>query len=133
MAQSGRVTLVCVSIDFNKILIIGIIGVLLLGPQRLPMYAQKLAEFVKSVRRFADTAKERMREEMGPEFDEIEWQKLDPRQYDPRRIIRDALLDSGGSAAAVETAQVTASKVRAPAPVVPLAAGEHAPYDAEAT
>ncbi|MBB1197196.1 twin-arginine translocase TatA/TatE family subunit [Curtobacterium flaccumfaciens] len=120
-------------IPLDKILIIGVIGVLLLGPQRLPMYAQKLAEFVKAVRRFADTAKERMRDEMGPEFDDIEWQKLDPRQYDPRRIIRDALLDSGTSAAAVQTAQVTASKVRATAPVVPLAAGEPAPFDAEAT
>lgn len=120
-------------IPLDKILIIGVIGVLLLGPQRLPMYAQKLAEFVKAVRRFADTAKERMRDEMGPEFDDIEWQKLDPRQYDPRRIIRDALLDSGTSAAAVQTAQVTASKVRATAPVVPLAAGEPAPFDAEST
>ncbi|MCS6569193.1 Sec-independent protein translocase TatB [Curtobacterium flaccumfaciens pv. flaccumfaciens] len=120
-------------IPLDKILIIGVIGVLLLGPQRLPMYAQKLAEFVKAVRRFADTAKVRMRDEMGPEFDDIEWQKLDPRQYDPRRIIRDALLDSGTSAAAVQTAQVTASKVRATAPVVPLAAGEPAPFDAEAT
>jgi sec-independent protein translocase protein TatB len=122
-----------VDIPLDKILIIGVIGVLLLGPQRLPMYAQKLAEFVKAVRRFADTAKERMRDEMGPEFDDIEWQKLDPRQYDPRRIIRDALLDSGTSAAAIQTAQVTASKVRATAPVVPLAAGEPAPFDAEAT
>jgi sec-independent protein translocase protein TatB len=122
-----------VDIPLDKILIIGVIGVLLLGPQRLPMYAQKLAEFVKAVRRFADTAKERMRDEMGPEFDDIEWQKLDPRQYDPRRIIRDALLDSGSSAAAVQTAQVSASKVRATAPVVPLAAGEAAPFDAEAT
>jgi sec-independent protein translocase protein TatB len=124
-----------VNIPLDKILIIGIIAVLLLGPQRLPMYAQKLAEFVKAVRRFADTAKERMRDEMGPEFDDIEWQKLDPRQYDPRRIIRDALLDSGSasSAAAVQTAQVTASKVRATAPVVPLAAGEAPPFDAEAT
>ncbi|MBT1622362.1 MULTISPECIES: twin-arginine translocase TatA/TatE family subunit [Curtobacterium] len=123
------------NIPLDKILIIGIIAVLLLGPQRLPMYAQKLAEFVKAVRRFADTAKERMRDEMGPEFDDIEWQKLDPRQYDPRRIIRDALLDSGSasSAAAVQTAQVTASKVRATAPVVPLAAGEAPPFDAEAT
>jgi sec-independent protein translocase protein TatB len=125
-----------VSIDFNKILIIGIIAVLLLGPQRLPMYAQKLAEFVKAVRRFADTAKDRMRDEMGPDFDDVDWQKLDPRQYDPRRIIRDALIDSAtgtGAAAAAAAPQVTASRVRAPAPIVPLAAGESAPFDVEAT
>ena len=121
------------NIQLDKILVIGIIAVLLLGPQRLPMYAQKLAEFVKAVRRFADTAKDRMREEMGPEFDDVDWQKLDPRQYDPRRIIRDALLDSTTGAAATTGAQVTAAKVRAPAPVVPLVAGERAPYDSEAT
>ncbi|PYY36941.1 Sec-independent protein translocase TatB [Curtobacterium sp. MCJR17_055] len=124
------------NIQLDKILIIGIIAVLLLGPQRLPVYAQKLAEFVKAVRRFADSAKERMREEMGPDFDDVDWQKLDPRQYDPRRIIRDALLDSPSSGAETATATaatVTAAKVRAPAPVVPLAAGEPAPFDVEAT
>ena len=45
----------------------------------------------------ADGAKDRMREEMGPEFDEVDWKKLDPRQYDPRRIIREALVDDGGA------------------------------------
>ena len=120
------------NIQLDKILLIGIIAVLLLGPQRLPVYAQKLADFVKAVRRFADTAKDRMREEMGPDFDDVDWQKLDPRQYDPRRIIRDALLDSPSSGAEA-AATVTAAKVRAPAPIVPLAAGEAAPYDAEAT
>ena len=30
---------------------------------------------------------------MGPDFDDVDWRTLDPRQYDPRRIIREALLD----------------------------------------
>src|SRR4051812_33495770 len=42
----------------------------------------------------AQGASEQMREELGPEFDEIDWRKLDPRQYDPRRIVREALSDS---------------------------------------
>ena len=40
-----------------------------------------------------------MKEEMGPEFDDVDWKKLDPRQYDPRRIIREALLDDAPAAA----------------------------------
>jgi sec-independent protein translocase protein TatB len=124
-----------VSLNFDKILVIGIIAVFLLGPQRLPMYAQKLAQFVKALRQFTDTAKDRMREEMGPDFDDIEWQKLDPRQYDPRRIIRDALIDStiGAAGASATQATVSATTVTAKPPVVPLAAGEAAPYDGEAT
>ena len=113
--------------------VIALLAAFLIGPERLPVLAEKLGALVRGLRDLAGGAKERMREEIGPEFDEVDWQKLDPRQYDPRRIIRDALLDSGGSAAAVQTAQVTASKVRATAPVVPLAVGEAAPFDAEAT
>lgn len=123
------------NIPIDKILVIGIIAVLLLGPQHLPHHAQKLAEFVKAVRAFAQNATSQLREEMGPDFDDVEWRKLDPRQYDPRRIIRDALAtpDAAAVPAVVETVQITAPRVRATAPVVPLAAGESAPFDAECT
>ena len=81
-------------LTFDKLLIIGLIAVFVVGPQRLPYYASQLARLVKSVRSLADGAKDRMREEMGPDFDDVDWKKLDPRQYDPRRIIREALLDA---------------------------------------
>ncbi|QPZ39644.1 Sec-independent protein translocase TatB [Paramicrobacterium chengjingii] len=77
----------------DKIIIIAVIAVFLLGPERVPMYAAKLAQLVKNVRNMAKDAKSRMRDEMGEDFDDVDWQKLDPRQYDPRRIIREALLD----------------------------------------
>jgi Sec-independent protein secretion pathway components len=80
-------------LTFDKLLIILVIAVFLIGPDRLPALAQQLARLVKTLRGFADGARDRMREEMGPEFDEVDWRKLDPRQYDPRRIIREALLD----------------------------------------
>lgn len=80
-------------IDFDKLVVIGIIAVFLLGPEKLPDYAVKLARLVRKLRAMANDAKGRMHEEMGPEFDDVDWRKLDPRQYDPRRIIRDALLD----------------------------------------
>ena len=65
---------------------------------------------MKTLRGFADGAKERMREEMGPEFDEVDWRKLDPRQYDPRRIIREALVDE------VDPARQAASRRTAATP-----------------
>jgi sec-independent protein translocase protein TatB len=132
-------------LTFDKLLIVGVLAVFLLGPDRLPVYAAKLAQLVKTVKNMANGAKERMRSEMGPEFDDVEWQKLDPRQYDPRRIIRDALLDPpepGGSSvgAAGATATATAAAVSVGLPgkgvrpsIVPLTAGEVAPYDSEAT
>ena len=80
-------------LTFEKILIIGIIAVFLLGPERLPHYAAQLGRLVRQLRDMANGAKDRMRDEMGPEFEDLDWKKLDPRQYDPRRIIREALLD----------------------------------------
>jgi len=143
-------------LTFDKLLIIGVIAVFLLGPERLPYYASQLARLVRSLRDLASGAKDRMREEMGPEFDEVDWKKLDPRQYDPRRIIREALLDdeppttptitattaplaAAGSAAAIAagtTGRIApASSASAEDRLRRLAAGETAPppYDLEAT
>jgi sec-independent protein translocase protein TatB len=91
-------------LTFDKLIIIAVIAVFLIGPDRLPGYAAQLARLVRSLRAMADGAKDRMREEMGPEFDEVDWKKLDPRQYDPRRIIREALLEDPATTTATTTA-----------------------------
>jgi len=123
-----------------------IIGILVIGPKRLPEYTQKLANLVKEVRRMASGAREQIKEEVGIDIDEVDWKKYDPRQYDPRRIIKEALLDddskpvSAGApavAAVASTAAVTAGATTAahrPERVIQqLPAGEAAPFDTEAT
>ncbi|TLM75876.1 Sec-independent protein translocase TatB [Pseudarthrobacter sp. NamB4] len=124
-----------------------IIGVLVIGPQRLPEYTQKLANLVKEVRRMASGAREQIKEEVGIDIDDVDWKKYDPRQYDPRRIIKEALLDdeskpvSAGAPAAVAAVSGAAAAGAAgiaaaqrPARVVQsLPAGEAAPFDTEAT
>ena len=125
-----------------------IIGVLVIGPQRLPEYTQKLANLVKEVRRMASGAREQIKEEVGIDIDDVDWKKYDPRQYDPRRIIKEALLDddtkpvSAGAPAAVAAvsgAAVAASGSGSGAPARPervvqtLPPGAPAPFDSEAT
>jgi sec-independent protein translocase protein TatB len=80
-------------ITLDKLLLIAVLAAILIGPERLPALAEKLGALVRALRDLAGGAKERMREEMGPEFDEVDWRRLDPRQYDPRRIVMDALRD----------------------------------------
>ncbi|GAA2748897.1 Sec-independent protein translocase TatB [Amnibacterium kyonggiense] len=79
--------------DPSKLIFIAVLALFLVGPEKLPDYAARLGRFVRAARGMLDDAKDRVREELGPDFDEEEWRKLDPRQYDPRRIIRDALLE----------------------------------------
>ncbi|GAB3068807.1 MULTISPECIES: Sec-independent protein translocase family protein [unclassified Phycicoccus] len=70
-----------------------VLAVVILGPERLPEYAAKLGQFVRQARSMAEGAKGQLREQMGPEFDDINWKQYDPRQYDPRRIVREALME----------------------------------------
>lgn len=80
-------------INGGEFLVLGAVAVVVLGPERLPTYAAQLGKLVREARTFARSAREQVRGEMGEEFDEIDWKALDPRRYDPRRIVRDALLD----------------------------------------
>lgn len=79
-------------LTIEKLLLIGIIAIFLIGPDRLPAYSAQFARLIRNLRDMASGAKNRMRDELGPDFDDVDWKKLDPRQYDPRRIIREALL-----------------------------------------
>lgn len=113
-------------LDVNgwEFILLIVIAVVVLGPERLPEYAAKLGRLVRQVRGMAEGAKGQLREQMGPEFDDIDWRQYDPRQYDPRRIVREALLDpnplegngsaalAGGAGAAAAGATAGASGSR---------------------
>jgi sec-independent protein translocase protein TatB len=114
-------------INAPEFLVIALIALLVIGPERLPHYAAQLGRLAREARRMASGAKQQVREELGPDFDDIDWQKLDPRQYDPRRIVREALTDAweddeeptprrrGGSTGATAAAAVGAAGMAAAA------------------
>jgi sec-independent protein translocase protein TatB len=124
-------------INGGEFIVLLVVALVILGPERLPHYAEQLAGLVKSARRFAKGAQAQMREELGPEFDDIDWQKLDPRQYDPRRIVREALTE------AWDDDEPTTKKTTPPAKgggldlgkksSEPAAAPAPVPYDEDAT
>ena len=120
-------------LTIEKLLLIGIIAVFLIGPDRLPGYTAQFARLIKSMRDMAKGAKERMRDELGPDFDELEWKKLDPRQYDPRRIIREALLDDPAPAVAPPVATKPALESAYQQRQRHLREGRPAPFDPDAT
>ena len=120
-------------ITIEKLLLIGLIAGMIIGPQRLPRYAAALGQFVRRARDFARSAGSRVKEEMGEDFDDVDWRTLDPRQYDPRRIIREALLDDPPVPAA-KAAKATTTAAPAVKPVTSkLEPGTRPPFDSEAT
>ncbi len=124
-----------IDINGGEFVVLVVLAVLLIGPERLPRYAAQLAVLVKRAKALLQDAKSRVDAELGDDFKDVDWSKLDPRQYDPRRIVRDALLDDGpapaGAAGAAAAAAGTAAATRSSA-APPRATGP-APYDDEAT
>ena len=124
-------------LTIEKLLLIGLIAALIVGPERLPRYAESLADFTRRARDWISNARTRVRDEMGEDFDDVDWRTLDPRQYDPRRIIREALLDDA-PVPTVRAAQAGAALTSAGAPPPPPMRSERSsdeppPYDSEAT
>ena len=78
-------------ISGSEFLVIILVAVIVVGPQRLPEYTRKLTQLVRQLRVFLDNARSQIAEEVGPEMADLDLSSLDPRQYDPRKIVRDAL------------------------------------------
>ncbi|WP_309066607.1 twin-arginine translocase TatA/TatE family subunit [Microbacterium sp.] len=126
-------------LTFDKLLLIGLVAVLIIGPERLPKAAESFARFVRRAGEYLRETKSKMREELGPDIDDVDWRKLDPRQYDPRRIIRDALFEepSFDSAAPASSAAVATDPVTPPPRPrltrTTFSSSTPPPFDAEAT
>jgi len=113
-------------LTIEKLFLIGLVALFVVGPDRLPTYAAQFARLITRLRDLARGAEVRLKEELGDESIE-ELKKLDPRQYDPRRIVRDVLSSEP---------EVVASTTSV-APKTPVAQRKKAtavtPFDGEST
>jgi sec-independent protein translocase protein TatB len=115
-----------------ELILLIVVGILVLGPERLPEYASKLAGMVRQVRNLATNARSQLKEQMGPEFEDVNWRQFDPRQYDPRRIVREALLDDPEPTPA-DAPEKPQSGVMEPVPQAFHDPSKPTPWDADAT
>lgn len=115
-------------INGTEMLILVVVALVVIGPKRLPEYAQKLRELVRQMRRMAEGAKDSVRRDFGDDFNDVDWQKLDPRQYDPRRIVREALVEE--DSAIRESKRLVQSAAANEKPAETLDAGSEGSADA---
>jgi sec-independent protein translocase protein TatB len=72
-------------IGFTELIIILIVALLVVGPERLPDLARQLGTIVRDLRHMYNN----LRADLGPEFDEIEQGLRELRSLNPRQQIRD--------------------------------------------
>lgn len=92
-------------INGSEFLVIALLALILVGPERLPEYVRGLRGVVLRLRSLLKDGQAALKEELG---EDVDWSQLDPRAYDPRRIVREALFDDGAATPAAGTASVAA-------------------------
>jgi sec-independent protein translocase protein TatB len=71
-----------------ELAVLAIVGLIVLGPERLPGFARQAAQMVRTLRDLATGARQQLRDELGPEFADV-----DLRNLNPRTAVRRLLLD----------------------------------------
>ena len=107
-------------VGWGELMVLAIVGLVVLGPDRLPKAAADAAKWLRELRRMARNATQDIKAELGPEMAD-----LDLASLHPRRIVSSALWDD-------EDPQIPAPTPPTRA-YVPLSADEKPPYDADAT
>lgn len=121
------------SIGWAEILVLGIAGLFILGPERLPSAAAWVGRNLRKVREYATGARDQLRSEMGPEFDELRKPLQDLQQlrnFDPKRAVAKHLFDDDDAFG--NGRRPNGYTPPPPAPPGPLP-GQKAPFDPEAT
>lgn len=72
---------------------LAILGILLVGPERLPKVAAEAAQWVKKLRGLATTATSELRENLGPGFEDLQPKDLNPKTFVKKQIAD--LMDEG--------------------------------------
>jgi sec-independent protein translocase protein TatB len=109
-------------VGLPELAVIAFVAILVAGPDRLPDLARQLGRLTRQLRNLTTMARDELRNELGPEYADLELSDLDPREF-VKKQIREAMEDEADAA---------------PAPVVGprkrrLRYGEIPPYDADAT
>ena len=81
-------------IGAGELLALGVVAVIVLGPERLPRYAAEAARVVRKVRRLADDARAEVSKELGPEFGDVSLRDLNPRTMVRKHLLDPIDLDS---------------------------------------
>jgi len=120
-------------LDLPKLLVLGVIALIVFGPDRLPGLAAQAGRALRELRRMAEGAKSELQQNLGPEFSQFDINDINPRHFVRKHLLDDIgdptglsnLADTNGSNGITLTGRST--------PTVALSPGERPPYDAEAT
>jgi sec-independent protein translocase protein TatB len=105
-------------VGLGEALLLVVLALIIFGPDQLPKVASQAGRALRQLRTMANSAKDDLREGLGPEFADF-----DVADLNPKRFVRKHLLD--------DLDDLDRTSVTAEEPLLPF--GERPPYDPEAT
>ncbi|MFE7071965.1 sec-independent translocase [Streptomyces sp. NPDC057620] len=74
-----------------ELVTIVVLAVLVFGPEKLPKMIQDVTRTIRKIREFSESAKADIREELGPEFKDFEFEDLNPKTFIRKQLDNDEL------------------------------------------
>ncbi|MDQ0789019.1 sec-independent protein translocase protein TatB [Streptomyces sp. B3I7] len=68
-----------------------VLAVLVFGPDKLPKVIQDTMRTIRKIREFSESAKQDIRDELGPEFKDFEFEDLNPKTFIRKQMENDEL------------------------------------------
>ncbi|WP_416957399.1 twin-arginine translocase TatA/TatE family subunit [Nocardioides sp. T5] len=101
-------------IGLPELAVIAFFGVVLLGPDKLPVLAKQLAHGIKTAKRMGDSVRDDLRSSLGDDYADLELRDLNPREL-IRRQVEEALAERDEEDVDDETVEEIVDEVLTPA------------------
>jgi sec-independent protein translocase protein TatB len=130
-------------LSITKLLVLAVVALVIFGPNELPKIAAQAGRALRDLRQIAEGAKADLKEGLGPEFQDFDFEDLNPRRFVQKHLLDDPVTTSasagtnfaGAGTDAAAAGAANAGGVRMPngTRATALQDGEDPPFDFEAT
>jgi sec-independent protein translocase protein TatB len=111
-------------LSLPKLLVLAAIALVIFGPSELPAIASQAGRALRDLRKIAESAKNDLREGLGPEYADFEIEDLNPKRFVHKQLLGDLNADPGAQQQPARQAAANGT---------PLTPGEPPPPDPDAT
>jgi len=121
-------------LSITKLLVLAVIALVVFGPNELPKIAAQAGRALRDLRRIAEGAKADLKEGLGPEFQDFEFEDLNPRRFVQKHLFDEPVAEATPAPAPAPASVGTANGTGGVNGTHSTSQdGENPPFDIEAT
>jgi len=128
-------------LSLTKLLVLAVIALVVFGPHELPKIAAQAGRALRDLRRIAEGAKADLKEGLGPEFQDFDFDDLNPRRFVQKHLLDEPATTTPGASSGASSSTAATANGSNGASGANGANGGHAvlqegadpPFDSEAT